>query len=258
MRTQCPGERPSLARTRMGTRQLRCGGLRHYPGDGELPDHLRSDFPRDNITGMLLDELELLREELASLCDPMHRGLAYAAEASLDHMHSFGLEGPEFAPVLMHLTRAHLGHYLLGRWRSHELGGWVVKVGNNTAVSLQKGGLSVRVLRPVGELQTPPPGRNPQRRAFYRQDLADCSTMGAAGSDLIALWNYDRGTLATDIRIVRTIGAWQYGSPERVDLHFILPDSREEMQLLEFVPDDEAAPALPFFEVEPHEFSEQG
>ena len=169
-----------------------------------------------------------------------------------------GMEGTEYAPVLMHLTRAHLGHYLAARQRDDELGGWVVKVGNNTAVSLQKGALSVRVLRPVGELRTPPPGRNPQRRAFYRQELADCSTMGAAGSDLIALWNYDRKTLATDIRIVRTVGSWQFGSPERVDLHFFLPNSNEDMELLEFVPDNENAPTLPFFEVESDEDIEQG
>lgn len=207
---------------------------------------------------MLLEELEVLREGLTPLCDPLHRGLEQSAEAALDHMHSSGMEGPEFAPVLMHLTRAHWGRYLLARQTNDALGGWVVRLGNNTAISLQKGGLSVRMLRPVGELQTPPPGRNTQRRAYYRQELAECSTMGAAGSDLIALWNYDRKTLATDIRIVRPIGSWQFGSPERVDLHFILPDVDQEMELLEFVPDDDNAPALPFFEVEPDDDSEQG
>lgn len=207
---------------------------------------------------MLLEELEVLREGLAPLCDPLHRGLGVSAEVALDHMHSSGMEGAEFTPVLMHLTRAHWGRYLLTRQTNDSLGGWVVRVGNNTAISLQKGGLSVRVLRPVGELQAPPPGRNTQRRAYYRQELAECSTFGAAGSDLIALWNYDRETLATDIRIVRPIGSWQFGSSERVDLHFSLPNLDQEMELLEFVPEDDDAPALPFLEVESDENSEQG
>ncbi len=207
---------------------------------------------------MLLDELLVVRDELSPLCDPLHRGLSQAAEFALDHMHTYDMEGPEFAPVLMHLTRAHLGKYLVTRKKNGGLGGWIVTVGNNTAVSLQKGALSIRLLRPVGEWQTPPPGRNPQRLAYFRQELANCSTMGATGSDLIALWNYDRETLATEFRIVRPSGSWQFGSSERVDLHFVLPDSYEEMQLLEFIPDDEDAPALPFFEVDPDEAIEQG
>jgi hypothetical protein len=193
-------------------------------------------------------ETAFIRSALAPLCGPVQHAIADSHEEALAYLGEQAMLDSAFASTATHLARAHLGSRLRFLCANDELGDWRVTLGRNCSINLSLRGLQLRLLRPLTGMTVPPAGGNGRRRAFYRQQLSQVNLLGVEGSDLIGIWNYRPSELAADVRIVRTVGVWGIGSPELIDLDFVLPDSSTDLLHLEFVPTDEDLGSLPGFD----------
>jgi hypothetical protein len=203
-------------------------------------------------------EAAFIRTALAPLCGRVQDAIADSHEEALAYLGEKAMLEPAFASTATHLARAHLGSKLRALCADQELGDWRVSLGKNCSISLSLGGLQLRMLRPLTGMTVPPPGGNSRRRAFYRQQLSQVNLLGVQGSDLIGIWDYRPKDLLADIRIVRTVDVWGIGSPELIDLDFILPNSTIDLLQLEFVPTDEDLGSLPMFDGDAVEDGESG
>jgi hypothetical protein len=201
---------------------------------------LQSDNRSDNITAMVTHPREHLVEAMAGLCEPLHEHLAMAAADVSAVRARLDLTASQYNYAVTHLTRARL-HRLLSR---EDLGRWRVngRHGANGPLWLHQGMMTLRVLHAsAGEV--PAPGSSERRRAYYRNaplfELGEQAMIPALNaSNYLGLWSVDRSGQPT-VRIVRPIGSWNYGSNERVDVDFLLPEIDEELERLEFVPTDD-------------------
>lgn len=190
----------------------------------------------DEDWAFLVDALDPLRE-------PLHEALVEADEVARGHFAEYDMEPCDYRAGSAHLARCHARRLLVDK-ASDGWGGWTLaKPGANARLWLANQGLRIRVLRPLGEAVTPPPGSNRTRIAYYSN--AHRSLLGIGGSNLLALWTVgDSGE--SSIRIVRPIGKWRYGSNEKVDVDFYLPQAPTSLGDLEFRPTDDLGLRLPF------------
>lgn len=182
-----------------------------------------------------IDDCRTVSEAVRGLCGPLHDVI----QDSWDGADRFFVERD------MHEDdhrggRAHLARHLARR-QLRTLGaidGWKMpeKCKPNTEVSLYRGTMKMKVLRPGLLGSVPHPGSNTARVRFYQNPELDL--FGAEGSNLIAVWEIDYSGEAV-IRIVRTVGTWKALGRERIDIDFLLPRSGSELSGLEFVPSDD-------------------
>jgi hypothetical protein len=175
---------------------------------------------------------DYLVKALDPLREPLHDALPAAADIADGHFTEHDMDGREYQAGRAHLARCH-ARRLICAWQG-QLGGWqVTPPGPNARLWLAREGLKMRLLRPlVPGMATPPPGPNLARIAYYSN--VDASLFGVRASDLIALWQVVDD--ASVIRIVRPVGRWRYGSHEKVDVDFYLPQAPTSLADLEFRP----------------------
>lgn len=190
------------------------------------------------------EEAERARDALLPLCEPLH-DVFTTAEAErrarlpmLDH--------PQYRWLHTHTIRG-LAHHGLS---TMDLGTWKLygNHGRNGELWLTDNDFRIRVLHGLNDEQVPPPGTNGNRRAFYANVpiLEQGVIWGPRNDRLLVLWRIDQETGAPAFRVVRTIGAWKFGSREKTDLDFPLPKEAVDLAALRFDPaDDELELELP-------------
>jgi hypothetical protein len=184
------------------------------------------------------DWLVHLRSALAFLCEPLHDAFVWADMMRAERNPL--LADPEYRWHGTHTVRAY-AHYQL---KGADLGTWRL-TGNharNGELWLSDSSYRARVLHTVLEKEVPPPGPNPQRRAYYRNpklaDFVQEPLFGPLGDRLLLLWWVDRKSGMPAFRVVRPIGNWNWGRRSKTDVDFILPPTAEEMLSLKFSPSD--------------------
>lgn len=188
---------------------------------------------------------QLVLEQLAPLCGPLHSALAKGAELASEARKVTGLTHPDRDYIESHLIRSIAHEDLIER--REELGGWIPgrREPNNGSLKLYAERAVIRVFHSPGSGRFPAPGRNLSRQRFYRQ--APIAGLGVdemipelAESRYIATWCVlDRSTFEMGIQIFRPIGSFKHGSPGKADLAFWLPNNEDELASLSFTPTDD-------------------
>jgi hypothetical protein len=188
---------------------------------------------------------QLVLEQLAPLCGPLHSALTKGAELAAEARKITGLTHPDRDYIESHLVRSIAHEELLAR--REELGGWIPgrREPNNGSLKLHTRSATIRVFHSPGSGRFPAPGRNVSRQRFYRQPpLAGLGVEdmlpGLAESKYIATWEVlDRATFEVGVQIFRPIGHFKYGSACKADLAFWLPNTEDELAKLSFTPTDD-------------------
>lgn len=192
-------------------------------------------------------ETQLLTAIVAPLCGPLYEALDRAQEIADDHFASFDMYERDYRSGVAHLARAHAYRLMRAVDAAGELGEWkVLRPANNLQLRMCQGGVSLRMLRPVGD-EPPPPGRNRARIAAWHGNV-----FGLEGSKLLGLWQRAVDD-EVEVRIVRPTGAWKLGQRSRIDIDFMLPRSAGDLESYEFRPTDEDMEMVLPFEVAPGE-----
>jgi len=167
------------------------------------------------------------------------------------------MTGAVYQPVVLHLARAHSRRLLLAAGAEGDLGNWkVAKPKPNLQVLLCNEVLELRLLRPIGNNDVPPPGPNPARQAYYT-NVHD-NLLGIQGSRLLGLWSIDPESLKVSIRVVRPVGTWRWRAPVKLDIDFVLPRGVDTFDNLEFIPTEDLEQGfLPFEADEDEQGSEE-
>lgn len=177
------------------------------------------------------------------LCGPVYRSLDGAVEVSWRHFDDHDMSDDEFSSGRWNLARAHARRLLIREQVTGDLGNWKLsKPRPNIQVSLHLGATKLRILRPV-EDEPPPPGPTRARVAYFANYGANL--FGVDGSNFVGLWSRNRETDEVELRVVRPRGRWRWGERAKVDLNLLLPRRADELDQLEFRPNDEDI-ALPF------------
>ncbi len=206
------------------------------------------DFGCDNITAMATPEdWKIIKASLSPLCEPLYRCVDRSYDRADDHFIQHDMDNTEHPGGRAHLARHHLRHELK---QEKDLGGWKLsRPRPNGEVTLSLKTMKLRMLRPgptlYSKLPAPPTGRNRARISYYRNP--SLNVFGAAGSNLIGVWDFDRELEEVAIRIVRPVRAWRIGQYEQIDIDFFLPRQEEDLVTMEFVPSDEGM-SLPLLE----------
>lgn len=197
-----------------------------------------------NITDMDTHPDGQLLSMVSELCEPLHRAFEYGVERSVECRRLAGLSDRTYDWLGTHQARALAHRHLL----DEQLGGWklVGKHSRNGELWLAHGlGLTtLRMLHASSAEDVPAPGTNWARRAYYCND--PLLGMGVThqptlfgGSNLLGLWRVtDWETFQVGIRIVRTIGTWEYRARARTDLDVTLPRLVDDFGNLEWTPND--------------------
>lgn len=188
-----------------------------------------------------LDDCRVVSAAVSGLCEPLHEVVQEAWEEA----DRFFVER-DMAESDHRGGRAHLARHLMRRELRARgaIDGWSMAPGcpPNSQVSLNRGAMRLRLLRP-GVLGTvPPPGPNRARVRYYSNP--QLGLFGAEASNLIAVWEVEQGGDAA-IRVVRTTGPWGSLGSEQVDIDFLLPRLADNVADLVFEPSDEGLD-LPF------------
>jgi hypothetical protein len=188
----------------------------------------------------------IIKDALSPLCEPLYRCADRSQELADDHFIQHRMHDNQHPGGRAHLARHHLRNELK---REKDLGGWQVgRPRPNGELTLSLQAMRLRMLRPgpkvVETFPSPPPGRNRARVYYYRNPLL--SLYGAAASNLVGIWAFDREVEEVAIRIVRPVSIWRFGQYECVDINFWLPRLGAALNKMEFVPSDEGI-ALPLF-----------
>lgn len=185
--------------------------------------------------------MERVRSAMLDLCEPLHEVFEQAEGLSRERLPE--LAGKiDYRWLTTHTTRG-FAHYLLSEKPHGALGDWSLS-GNhsqNGSLWVHNGTHAVRLLHTRDESHVPPPGLNRARRAFYRNPpLGKVVTLDGedANHQLLMLWRIDSDGLPI-FRVVRTNGEWKWGQVEKVDIDFILPETAEDLEDLEFMPAEE-------------------
>jgi hypothetical protein len=182
-----------------------------------------------------------LRDAVAPLCAPLHEIVESAEELAADYFADYDMDGDQYNRWRTDLARAHIFRLLgaadLGEWSRAPQPG----PGN---ISLERNGMmQIRLLRfaPGGLIASP--GSNPARMRYYRNPPA--TLFGVEDSRLVASYTVDPDTGGSVIQITRPTGHWGHGKSAVADIEFPLPRTIDDLERLEFVPDDNEI-ELPF------------
>lgn len=181
----------------------------------------------------------IIRAALSPLCEPLYRCADRSYDLADGHFIQHDMDDSEHPGGRAHLARHHLRRNLK---QEKNLGEW--KVGGprpNGEVTLALKTMKLRMLRQgprlYRKLPAPPTGRNRARISYYMNP--GLNLFGAAGSNLIGIWGFDREVEEVAIRIVRPVRAWRIGQYEKIDIDFFLPRQGEALDGMEFIPSDE-------------------
>ncbi|MEU7962354.1 hypothetical protein AB0D09_02625 [Streptomyces sp. NPDC049097] len=187
---------------------------------------------------MIKPEVARIRDATAELCEPLHDAFAWAEQRRAQQLPE--LASPQYRWLRTHTIRG-LAHHRLSRLA---LGPWVLS-GNhsrNGELWLTDGDYKIRLLHGFRDDHVPAPGPNRQRRAYYTNpplpQYFQEPLLGPARDKLLALWRIAPEG-APLFRIVRTIGPWNFGKASKVDLDFPLLTTAQDLQNLQFIPQDE-------------------
>jgi hypothetical protein len=179
---------------------------------------------------------QFIKQTMAPLCGPVHRSLERAVGITAEHLESFGMTLEDYGPVYRHLARGHAIHQLCQV--ENELKAWrVARRRPNSQFSLSSGAMKLRLLRPSYDGGPPAAGTNKARINYFRNP--DATLFGAAASNLLGVWYVDPVTAEISILVTRPTGVGDRGINPKVDIAFWLPDSADELESLEFVPEDD-------------------
>ena len=179
-----------------------------------------------------MDHEARLLEALVPLCEPAHDSLASAHAIAAERLPEL-MAHNRVRPTFIHALRGFA--YL--ELEKRDLGPWRLVPQNNTGIALAHGHVSLRLLHMPRGGSVPAPGSNPRRRRAYANPTLDLWEVPER-DDLIGLWaESPRG--AIDIRVVRPIGGWNFGSAARVDLDFMLPAYGADLSSMSFASVDE-------------------
>lgn len=197
------------------------------------------NFSRDNITCMI-NHVERIRTALLPLCEPLHDAFAMAEQVRRTRLEE--VDGEPYRWFHTATVRAYAHLYL----QRYDLDPWKV-AGNhaqNGPIWITDGDYQFRLRHTYSEEHVPPPGHTEASRAYYRQPPLVPMQLNLFNGEpvpddkLLGLWRVDPESGAVGFRIVRTIGSWKWGERAKTDLEFILPETAEDLENLQFDPDD--------------------
>ncbi|GGM10338.1 hypothetical protein GCM10012279_30450 [Micromonospora yangpuensis] len=194
----------------------------------------------DNIPSMFNEDVERIREALGPLCEPLHDVFTWADQQRKKALPE--LDGlPEYRWHATHTIRA-FAHL---RLRQIKIDSWNL-AGNhsrNGELWLTDGDYRARLLHTIRDADVPAAGSNAARQAYYRNvplfTLAQQRLTGPPDDRLLFVWRIDLKTGVPAFRVVRPIGNWKWGDHAETDIDFILPETAEDLAVLEFEPSDE-------------------
>ncbi|GAA0403317.1 hypothetical protein GCM10009530_64150 [Microbispora corallina] len=183
------------------------------------------------------EEAERVRDAMLPLCEPLHDAFTTAEAERRARLPMLDL--PIYKWLHTHTIRG-LAHFELS---TKKLGPWSLygNHGMNGELWLTDNNYRIRILHGLSDEQVPPPGTNGERRAFYANIplIQQGPLWGPPNDRLLVLWRIAPKTGAPSFRVVRTIGAWKFGSKEKTDLDFALPKTAEDLATLQFIPTDD-------------------